>query len=57
MSTTTSRAFRHYSLGGELLEEDVDVVSSEVVSVTCRWCGNGHAVESIGADGAAADAR
>jgi len=47
VTTSTSRAYHHYSLGGQLTVEDTDVVTTEVVSVTCRWCGNGTGIEPI----------
>ena len=44
------RAFHHYSVGGELDVEDVEVLDETVEEVTCRWCGNGKAVEVLGSD-------
>ncbi|MGH9043540.1 MAG: hypothetical protein ACRDVP_01650 [Acidimicrobiales bacterium] len=49
--TTTTRAFHHFSVGGELVVEDEEVLADEVHSVSCRWCGHGRAVEAIGEDG------
>jgi hypothetical protein len=46
----TERAFHHYSVGGELEVEDREVLEEQVLSVSCRWCGHGRAVERI--DGA-----
>ena len=45
-----SRAFHHYTVGGELSVEDEQVLSEEVEEVVCRWCGNGSAVEAVEAD-------
>lgn len=44
--TTTRRttAFHHYTVGGELEVEDVQVLSEQVEGVSCRWCGTGTAV-------------
>ena len=39
-----SRAFHHYSLGGELSVEDEVVLGEEVEAVSCRWCGTGASV-------------
>ena len=50
-----TRAFHHFSVGGELTIEEVEVLDEAVEEVVCRWCGNGRAVEAIGsgpADGA-----
>jgi hypothetical protein len=48
-----TRAFHHFSVGGELTVEDVEVLDESVEEVSCRWCGNGNAVEVID-DGAPA---
>jgi hypothetical protein len=45
-----TRAFHHFSVGGELSVEDVEVLEESVDDVTCRWCGNGKAIEIIGDD-------
>jgi hypothetical protein len=42
-----TRAFHHYSVGGELSIEEVDVLAETVEEVSCRWCGNGKAIEVI----------
>jgi len=42
-----TRAFHHYSVGGDLQVEEEDVLSEQVVEVSCRWCGHGRAVETI----------
>jgi hypothetical protein len=44
-TTRTTRAFHHYSVGGELKIEDVEVLAESVDEVVCRWCGHGRAVE------------
>lgn len=54
-TTRQTRAFHHYSLGGELVVEDEEVLSEKVEDVSCRWCGSGRAVEPVAdiSDGAA----
>lgn len=47
ISTRRTRAFHHYSIGGDLDIEDVEVLDETVEQVTCRWCGPGAAVEEI----------
>ena len=47
MTTRRTRAFHHYSVGGELTIEDVEVLDESVEGVLCRWCGNGDAVEIL----------
>ena len=42
-----TRAFHHYSVGGDLTIEEVDVLDESVDEVSCRWCGNGKAVEVL----------
>ena len=49
-STRRTRAFHHYSIGGELTVEDEEVLDEEVEDVSCRWCGSGRAVEALSAD-------
>lgn len=46
VSTRRTRAFHHYTLGGELTIEEEEVLDAAVESVTCRWCGAaGDAIE------------
>ncbi|MGP0032000.1 MAG: hypothetical protein ACLPVF_16030 [Acidimicrobiales bacterium] len=48
---TTSRrtkAFHHYTVGGELRIEEETVLSEHVDEVVCRWCGHGRSVVEIG---------
>ncbi len=49
-----SSAFHHYSVGGELSVEDVEVLSENVLEVRCRWCGHGRAIETFDGDEAEA---
>jgi hypothetical protein len=47
---TTSRrtkAFHHFTVGGELTIEEEEVLAESVEEVTCRWCGSGKAVETV----------
>ena len=53
-STVRSRAFHHYTVGGELEREDVEVLSETVEDVSCRWCGSGASVIEVSAEDAAA---
>jgi hypothetical protein len=47
-----TRAFHHYTVGGELQIEDEEVLSESVDQVECRWCGNGASVERLSAEDA-----
>jgi hypothetical protein len=49
-----TRAFHHYSVGGELHIEDEEVLSETIDEVVCRWCGTGANVVAITEDEAAA---
>ena len=54
-STRRTRAFHHYSVGGELRVEDEEVLAETVDDVVCRWCGTGSSVVETTAAEAAAD--
>jgi hypothetical protein len=47
VTSRRTRAFHHYTVGGDLRVEDETVLDEHVDEVTCRWCGNGAAVEAI----------
>ena len=47
MTTSTVKAYHHYTVGGELEIEDVETLSESVDAVTCRWCGHGRSVEVV----------
>jgi hypothetical protein len=49
-TTRTTRAFHHYSIGGELTVEDEEVRAETVEDVSCRWCGHGGGVEVLTAE-------
>jgi hypothetical protein len=55
VTSRRTRAFHHYTIGGELQVEDEAVLDATVEHVSCRWCGSGAAVEAID-DAAAARA-
>jgi hypothetical protein len=45
VTSRRTRAFHHYTTGGELAVEDEEVLDESVEAVTCRWCGPSGAVE------------
>ena len=45
--TRRTRAFHHYTVGGELDVEDEELLAEHVEEVVCRWCGTGTAVEAV----------
>jgi hypothetical protein len=42
-----TRAYHHFTIGGELRIEDETVLDERVDGVTCRWCGTGTSVEAL----------
>jgi hypothetical protein len=42
-----TRAFYHFSLGGDLTVEDEEPIEEEIERVTCRWCGSADQIEII----------
>jgi len=42
-----TRAYHHYTVGGELTVEEETVLSELVESVECRWCGGAGKVEVV----------
>ncbi|MEI6453157.1 MAG: hypothetical protein WCO31_01035 [Actinomycetes bacterium] len=46
-TTTTRRAYYHFTVGGELSVENPEAVSETVDSVACRWCGHGNGIEVL----------
>jgi hypothetical protein len=48
VATRRTRAFHHYSVGGDLEVEDETVLDEQVETVECRWCGaSGDAIETL----------
>lgn len=45
-STRRTRAFHHYTVGGDLEIEDPEVLSEVIEEVSCRWCGSASSVVS-----------
>ncbi|HET6665474.1 MAG TPA: hypothetical protein VFG94_14495 [Acidimicrobiales bacterium] len=46
VTSRRTRAFHHYTVGGELTIEDEQVLDEAIEDVSCRWCGNGAHVEA-----------
>ncbi len=46
-SSSRTRAFHHYTTGGDLEIEDEQVLEHTVESVVCRWCDSAAAVVEI----------
>ena len=45
--TRRTRAYHHFTVGGELRIEDEAVLHESVDDVSCRWCGTGASVSVI----------
>ena len=56
VTTRKTKAFHHYSVGGDLAIEEVEVLDEHVDEVSCRWCGHGNAVEVLESEPATAAA-
>jgi len=50
-----TKAYYHFSLGGDLSVEDPEVLDEQVEQVVCRWCGPPGQVVAVEADIPAAD--
>lgn len=46
-ATRRTKSFHHYTVGGELSVESTEVLSEDVESVVCGWCGPSGAVEAL----------
>ena len=49
-ATRRTRAYHHYTVGGELTIEDPEVLDDRIEAVECRWCGPVGKVESFDPD-------
>ena len=47
VTSRRTRAFHHFTVGGELQVEDEAVLHESVDDVSCRWCGTGGSVSVI----------
>lgn len=47
VTSRRTRAFHHYTVGGDLQVEDETVLDERVDEVSCRWCGTGASIETL----------
>jgi len=48
VATRRTRAFHHFSVGGDLQVEDETVLDEHVERVECRWCGaSGDSIDTV----------
>ncbi len=52
--TRRTRAFHHFTIGGDLSIEDTQVLAEEIEPVVCRWCDSSASVVVIADDELAA---
>jgi len=46
-TTQRTRKYHHYTVGGELEVENVEVLDERVEEVACRWCGTATSVTEV----------
>ena len=46
-SRRRTRAFHHYTLGGELQIDEEEILELDIEKVTCRWCGASDQIEIV----------
>ena len=46
-STKRTRAFHHYSVGGELSIENEEVLEETIELVSCQWCSSDRSVVAL----------
>lgn len=49
VSWSRTRAFHHYTVGGELVVEEQQILDHAVEEVACRWCASSRAVVVVDA--------
>lgn len=50
--TRRTREYHHFSVGGDLEVEDLDLLAERVEAIVCRWCGAADdAIEIVEAGG------
>ncbi len=54
--TRRTKAYYHFTVGGDLTLEDEEVIEEILDEVTCRWCGSDKAIEILEREVAAQDA-
>lgn len=42
-----TRAYHHFTVGGDLRVEDEMVLDERIEEVTCRWCASGASVQVL----------
>jgi hypothetical protein len=42
-----SRSYYHYTLGGDLVIDEEEVLDRSIERVVCRWCGAADSIEKL----------
>lgn len=50
VSSRRTRAYHHFTVGGQLSVEDETVIDESIESVECRWCGTAGQVQVLADD-------
>lgn len=48
--TRRTRAFHHFTLGGDVSIDEEEVLEAERERVVCRWCGSADSIEELPVD-------
>ena len=48
--TRRTRAYHHFTLGGDLSIDEEEVLEAHRERVVCRWCGSADAIEEVPLD-------
>jgi hypothetical protein len=48
--TRRTRAYHHFTLGGDLSVDEEEVLEAQRERVVCRWCGSADAIEEVSLD-------
>lgn len=46
VATARTRRYHHFDLGGVGAVDEEEILSEDIESVTCRWCGRDDAVQA-----------
>ena len=50
VATRRTKAFHHYSVGGDLTVKQSELLSEDIESVSCRWCSSPAGVVTVEAN-------
>ena len=53
--TRRTRAYHHFTLGGDVRIDEEEVLEAHRERVVCRWCGSADSIEEVPIDAGAAE--